>query len=168
PRGTAPMTLDDICAGTHLVEFRTPVGRSVERVALDSGARLTVRGRVRPAFALVAGGPEGGDELRMAVERALAPSDTVLIYAPPADVIADVTQGVALDEWVGREANPPADAREKIRSFSEALGAQGLAWVRPVRSGSRDVRLGLIAPGSTEPDELILAPAQPESVKAAL
>lgn len=168
PRGTAPMTLDDICAGTHLVEFRTPVGRSVERVALDSGARLTVRGRVRPAFALVAGGPEGGDELRMAVERALAPSDTVLLYAPPADVVADVTEGVALDEWFARDATPPADARERIRKFSEALGAQGLAWVRPVRPGGRELRLGLIAPGSAEPDELILVPNQPDSVKAAL
>ncbi|HEX7085565.1 MAG TPA: PDZ domain-containing protein [Vicinamibacterales bacterium] len=168
PRGTAPMTLADVCAGTHIVEFRTPVGRSVERVALDPGARLEIRGRVRPAFALVSGGPEGGDDLRVAVERALAPSDTVLLYAPPADVVADVIQGVALDEWFARDATPPADAREKIRTFSDALGAQGLAWVRPVRPGSRELRLGLIAPGSTEPDELILAPGQPESVKAVL
>src|SRR5690606_22050412 len=32
PRGTAPLTVEGVCAGTHLVEFRTPVGRSVERV----------------------------------------------------------------------------------------------------------------------------------------
>lgn len=168
PRGTAPITLEDVCAGTHVVEFRTPVGRSVERVALETGARLTVKGRVRPAFALISGGPEKGDELRMAVERALAPSDTVLVYAPPADVVADVLQGAAVDEWFGRDATRPAEARERIRTFAEALGAQGLAWVRPVRPGGQELRLGLIAPGGAEPDELILTPGQPESVKAVL
>ena len=168
PRGTAPLTVEGVCAGTHLVEFRTPVGRSVERVALDAGARLSIRGRVRPAFALVPAGAEGNDQVRIAVERALAPSDTVLLYAPPADVAADVTQGVQVDEWFAPGATPPADVRERVRALAEALGAQGLAWVRPARPDGRELRLGLIAPGSTEPDEFLLAPDQPDTVKQVL
>ena len=52
-RGEAPATIDGVCAGTHVVEFRSSVGRSVERISLEPGASLTVRGRVRPAFALL-------------------------------------------------------------------------------------------------------------------
>jgi PDZ domain/PEGA domain len=168
-RGTAPVTIDDVCAGTHLVEFRTPVGRSVERVALETGATLTVQGRVRPAFALLAA-ETVPDERRLAVERAMAASDTILLYAPPADVLKDVTaEGGPADDWFGiGGGEPPPDLRERGRKLAEALGAQGLAWVKVARPGSPEVRLSLMAPGSTDPDEFTLVLDQPDSVKQVL
>ncbi len=168
-RGTAPATIDGVCAGTHLVEFRTPVGRSVERVALETGATLTIQGHVRPAFALLTADP-GPEDHRLAIERALAGSDTILLYAPPADVLKEMAeQGAPSDDWFGLgSGEPPPDLRERARKLSEALGAQGLAWVRPARAGGSEVRLALMAPGSTDPDEFTLVLDQTDSVKQML
>lgn len=170
-RGTAPLTIDGVCAGTHIVEFRTSVGRSVERVSLEPGASLTIRGRVRPAFALLAAEGEGVDP-RLAVERAFAPAETLLLYAPPADVARDaVVQSGASPEWFGLGApgsEAPGDLRDRVRRLADSLGAQGVAWVHPVRAGSTEVRLALLAQGSTEPDELTVAPDSAASVKQAL
>jgi hypothetical protein len=170
-RGQAPATVDGVCAGTHVVEFRTSVGRAVERIALEPGASLTVRGRVRPAFALLAADTSGADP-RLAVERAFTPAETVLLYAPPADVLKEaLAQHGASADWFGLGApgaTPPADLRDRVRRLSEALGAQGLAWVQPARPGSAEVRLALLTPGSTDPDEVPVVLEQPDSVKQAL
>jgi hypothetical protein len=168
-RGESPVTIEGVCSGTHVVEFRSSVGRAVERVALESGASLTVRGRVRPAFALLSA-DVAADDPRVAVERALAPSEPVLLYAPPADVLKDVLgQSGATPTWFGlAEGDPPADLRDRARRLADALGAQGLAWVQPVVPGSKEVRVALLTPGSTEPDELRMVLDQPESVKLAL
>jgi hypothetical protein len=168
-RGESPVTIEGVCSGTHVVEFRSSVGRAVERVALESGASLTVRGRVRPAFALLSA-DVAADDPRVAVERALAPSEPVLLYAPPADVLKDVLgQSGATTTWFGlAEGDPPADLRDRARRLADALGAQGLAWVQPVVPGSKEVRVALLTPGSTEPDELRMVLDQPESVKLAL
>jgi hypothetical protein len=157
-RGQAPVTIDGVCAGTHVVEFRSSVGRAVERVALESGASLTVRGRVRPAFALLSA--EGGD----------ADPRIALLYAPAADVMSDLLrQSGATATWFGLgEGDPPADLRDRARRLADALGAQGLAWVQPVAPGAREVRVALLTPGSTEPDEIRLMLDQPDSLKQAL
>jgi hypothetical protein len=168
-RGQAPVTIDGVCAGTHVVEFRSSVGRAVERVALESGASLTVRGRVRPAFALLSA--ESGDaDPRIALERAFAPAEPVLLYAPAADVMSDLLrQSGATATWFGLgEGDPPADLRDRARRLADALGAQGLAWVQPVAPGAREVRVALLTPGSTEPDEIRLMLDQPDSLKQAL
>ena len=55
-----------------------------------------------------------------------------------------------------------------MRRLAEGLGAQGLAWVQPVRPGATEVRLALLTPGSTEPDEITVILDQPDSVKQAL
>jgi hypothetical protein len=169
-RGQAPVTIDGVCSGTHVIEFRSNVGRAVERVALDSGASLTVRGRVRPAFALLAAETGAEADPRLAVERALAPAEPVLLYAPPADVLKDVLgQSGVTATWFGlADGDPPADLRDRARRLADALGAQGLAWVQPVAAGSREVRVALLTPGSTEPDELRFVLDQPESVTRAL
>jgi hypothetical protein len=61
PRGNAPFVLPTLCEGSHVVELRSPMGRYLERVTAAAGREITIRGRVRPAFALisVAGLPEG-------------------------------------------------------------------------------------------------------------
>src|SRR5207249_1106123 len=58
-KGLAPITMEGACAGAHTVEFRGASGRAVEHVMLDAGGRLSVRGRVRPAFALLSAPPTG-------------------------------------------------------------------------------------------------------------
>ncbi len=168
-RGTAPSTLEGVCAGTHVVEFRTNVGRAVERIALEPGASLTVRGRVRPAFALLSSDAGGAADSRPAVERALAQAEMVVLYAPPPDILKEMlAQSGANADWFGvgaSDATAPADLRDRLRRLADALGAQGLAWVQPARPGASEVRIGLLTPGSTEPDELTLVLDQPESVK---
>ena len=171
-RGEAPATIDGVCAGTHVVEFRSSVGRSLERISLEPGASLTIRGRVRPAFALLTADAGTAADPRLAVERAFSAAETVVLYAPPADVLKEVVaQSGATAEWFGvgaPDANPPTDLRDRVRRLAEGLGAQGLAWVQPVRPGATEVRLALLTPGSTDPDEITVILDQPESVKQAL
>jgi PDZ domain/Tetratricopeptide repeat-like domain/PEGA domain len=171
-RGEAPATVDGVCAGTHVVEFRSSVGRSLERISLEPGASLTIRGRVRPAFALLTADAGTAADPRLAVERAFSAAETVVLYAPPADVLKEVVaQSGATAEWFGvgaPDANPPPDLRDRVRRLAEGLGAQGLAWVQPVRPGATEVRLALLTPGTTDPDEITVILDQPESVKQAL
>ena len=171
-RGEAPATIDGVCAGTHVVEFRSSVGRSVERIALEPGASLTIRGRVRPAFALLSADAGTGADPRLAVERAFGAADPIVLYAPPADVQKEMlTQSGATADWFGLGAldfKPPTDLRDRLRRLADGLGAQGLAWVQPVRAGATEVRVALLAPGSTEPDEISVILDQPDSVKQAL
>ncbi len=171
-RGEAPVTVDGVCAGTRVVEFRSNVGRSVERVALEPGARLTIRGRVRPAFALLTADVGTAADPRLAVERAFSAAETIVLYASPADVLKDVVaQNGPTAEWFGvgsTGAALPTDLRDRLRRLADGLGAQGLAWVQPVRPGATEVRLALLTPGSTEPDEIVVILDQPESVKQAL
>ena len=172
-RGESPATIEGICSGTHVVEFRSSVGRAVERVSLEPGATLTIRGRVRPAFALLAAEPGGPDDPRLGVERAFQGTETVAFYAPPADVVKDmVSQTGATAGWFGlgaaSDAPLPADLRDRLRRLADGLGAQGLAWVLPPAAGTPGLRLSLLAPGSTEPDEFTVELDQPDSVKRAL
>ena len=170
-RGQSPVTLEGICAGTHVVEFRSSVGRAVERVSLDPNASLTVRGRVRPAFALL-GADLGEADPRLAVEKTFQAVESVVLYAPPADIVKEqVTQTGASPDWFGLgepQPNLPPDLRDRLRRLADGLGAQGLAWVQPVRPGSKEVRIAMLAPGSTEPDEFTVVTDQATSVKQAL
>src|SRR6185503_6401608 len=103
----------------------------------------------------------------LAVERAFGAAQTVVLDAPPADVLKEVVaQSGATAEWFGvgaPDANPPTDLRDRVRRLAEGLGAQGLAWVQPVRPGATEVRLALLTPGSTDPDEITVILDQPES-----
>jgi predicted transcriptional regulator len=96
----------------------------------------------------------------------------VSFYAPPADVLKEaIAQSGATADWFGlgaTDAKPPADLRDRLRRLADALGAQGLGWVQPGPAGSGEVRLALLTPGSTDPDEMTLALDQPDSLKQAL
>ena len=170
-KGTAPSTFTDICAGTHLIEFRGAVGRSIERVALEPDATLTVRGRVRPAFALLSAAADAASDPRLAVERAFAGAEDVLLYAPAADAMkAALAADAATPDWFGltEGATPPTDARDRFRRLATALEAQGVAWVQPTAAGGSEVRIALVVPGSADPDPIAVTLDQPESVKQAL
>ena len=43
-KGSAPVTLSSVCAGSHTVEFRSVAGRDVQRVSLDTGGPGQRRG----------------------------------------------------------------------------------------------------------------------------
>ena len=116
-RGEAPATIDGVCAGTHVIEFRSSAGRSVERVALEPGASLTIRGRVRPAFALLSGDAGTGADPRLVVERAFGAADSVVLYAPP-----------------GRRPERGAHAKRRHGRLVRAGRARLQAADRPARS----------------------------------
>jgi hypothetical protein len=176
-RGMSPLTLDGVCAGAHVVEFKGPSGRAVHRVTLAAGEKVELHGRVRPAFALIAG-PTGGSgaaaiDPRIAVERAFADAEQLLLYAPPADVVEEVlAREPVSDEWFGvtetQATSPPVNRRERLVRLADAFDAQGIAWVRQPRPGSSEVQIALAAPGGAEPDVLTVVLDQPESVKQAL
>jgi hypothetical protein len=170
-KGTAPSTIESICAGTHLVEFSSPVGRAVERVALETGATLNVRGRVRPAFALLGADSGTAADARIAVERAFAGTEDVLLFAPSPDIVkAALAREPTMADWFGLTDGvaPPADARDRFKRLALALDTQGVAWVQVTRPGSQEIRLALAAPGSAEPDPVTVVLDQPDSVKQAI
>src|SRR6185369_14694716 len=53
PRGNAPLVMDDICQGSHVIEVRTPYGRHLKRMDLKTGQKEVFQARIRPAFAIV-------------------------------------------------------------------------------------------------------------------
>ena len=120
--------------------------------------------------------PAGRDaaiDPRIAVERAFADADQLLLYAPPADVVEEVlAREPVSDEWFGvtetQATSPPVNRRERLVRLAEAFDAQGIAWVRQSRPGSSEVQIALAAPGGAEPDVLTVVLDQPESVNRAL
>jgi hypothetical protein len=173
-KGTAPVTLSSVCAGTHTVEFRSVAGRDVQRVSLDSGAQLSVAGRLRAAFAILAAPAVAGtQDVRLAVERAFAPARGLLLYAPPADASrAAVEKEAVNDEWFGllpgQMGLPAGDRRGKLQRLSDAFDAQGIAWVRPTTPGSNEVTVALEVPGGASPDDLLVDLDRPDSVRQAV
>jgi hypothetical protein len=174
-RGTSPLTLEGICAGPHVVEFKGSGGRAVQRVTVATGQRAEVHGRVRPAFAIIAAPAAPGTAVdpRLAVERALASADQLLLYAPPADVVEEVlAREPVSDEWFGITETPaagaPVNRRERLVRLADAFDAQGVAWMRPARPGASEVQIALAAPGGAEPDLLTVVLDRPDSVKQTL
>ncbi len=169
-KGTAPVNLDSVCAGLHIVEFRGASGRAVERVSIDSGNRVTVRGRVRPAFALIAA-PSGPDP-RLAVESAFSRSTNIVLYAPPLESTAAALGREPVDDaWFGLAgdlAGTPAERRKRAENLAAAFDAQGIAWVKPSRPGSSDIQLALAVPGAANPDVLTVSLDDAASVQQAI
>ncbi len=173
-RGTSPVTLEGVCAGPHVVEFKGPSGRDVQRVTIATGQKAEVHGRVRPAFALITGPSAMAKpaDPRLAVERSLADAEQLLLYAPPSDVVEDVlAREPVSDEWFGltetAASATPANRRERLVRLAEAFDAQGVAWVRPAPAPN-EVQIALAAPGGADPDILTIQLDQPDSVKQAL
>ncbi len=174
-KGLAPITMDSACAGTHTIEFRGASGRAVERVSLDAGGKLSVKGRVRPAFALLAAPVTGSTpDPRLAVERAFASSANVALYAPPADAMkAAVDKEPVNDEWFGLvpgqdPSGSAAERRSRTDNLTTAFESQGIAWVKPSRPGSTDMQIALAVPGALQPDVLTVVVDQSDSVQTAI
>jgi hypothetical protein len=185
PRGQVPLALDEVCEGSHVVELRSPWGRYVERLDLRAGDKVTVQGAVRPAVGLlsVTGLPEGyrGTDLRLAVERALAPTKGPGLFALPADKVQQALRAESLSPgWLAfdRSRRPigaaasamtPAARLEIGGRLSKSLDAQAVAELTARPGGDRNqFLLAVLAAGSSEPDVIELALDDPASVGAAI
>lgn len=185
PRGPLPQSLDEVCEGNHVVELRAPWGRYVERVTAKAGDKLNVQGAIKPAVALlsVTGLPEGyrGTDLRLALERSLAATRAVTIFAPPAERVQQALKAEALspgwlafDRWrrpIGAPASAiTAAARMEISGrLAKALDVQGVAELTARPGGDRSqFWLSILAADGAEPDVIELELDDPASINAAV
>jgi hypothetical protein len=183
PRGSVPVTLDDVCEGPHTIELRTPYGRYVRRVDARPHDAIAIQGTVRPAFALLAvtGGREGlrgGPDLRLTIERVFGAAQAATFFAPPAEQVATALQGAQLTPgWLAfdRERRPIGDtasnftasARAELSGrLSRVLDVQGVAEVTAQPGGA--LLLSMLASGSGEPDVIEVQPDQVDSVQRAI
>jgi hypothetical protein len=170
-RGPVPLSLDDVCEGSHVVEVRSPWGRYVERLTARPGDKLNVQGVVRPAVALlsVTGLPDGyrGTDLRLALERGFAAARTMTLFGPPAEKIQQALKGEALAPgWLAFDrlrrpigatatAITPAARMEIGGRLAKALDVQGVAELTARPGGDRaQFLLSILAADSSEPDVL--------------
>jgi tetratricopeptide (TPR) repeat protein len=169
PRGPAPMTLDDICQGAHIIEVRTAYGRHIKRYDLKAGQKEAFQANVRPALAVISdsgasAGVRGGPDLRLAAETAFQEARTVTLFAPSDKAAADVLAADSLPtDWLAydvlrRPLGQAATIGEQARgtfaaSIARKLNAQGIAAVAREPGGDPSAMLLImLAPGSSEPD----------------
>jgi tetratricopeptide (TPR) repeat protein len=180
-RGPAPYTAE-LCEGEHVVELRSAAGRYVRRLDTRPGQKIDVTGAMRPAFALVsasAGGPLNTD-LRVAVERALDPVRSVLVFAPPADRVDQTLKSSQLPpDWllfdgnkrpIGTSSDIAAPMRRDLSAkIARAFDAQGVASVTiPSPVNRNRVVVSLLGAGSAEPDVVELWLDRPETIADAV
>jgi membrane-associated protease RseP (regulator of RpoE activity) len=144
-------------------------------VVLEAGGKVSVKGRVRPAFALLAAPVTGSTpDPRLAVERAFASSTNVVLYAPPSDAVkAAMDKEPVNDEWFGLvpgqdPSGSAAERRSRTDNLATAFESQGIAWVKPTRPGSTEMQIALAVPGALQPDVLTVVLDQSDSVQTAI
>ncbi len=179
-RGQAPLTTP-LCEGAHLVELRAPTGRYLQRIDAKAGQRFEVAGALRPAFALVSSTQTAlNADLRGAIERALQPLTSILVFAPPAETLDTALRAEKLlPDWLGYDANrrpfgvsaevTPAMRRDLSTKLAKTFDAQGIAAVTaPVANNRSRLVVSLLASGIAEPDVLEVNLEQPEGVASAV
>ena len=179
-RGVAPLKVDALCEGEHLVELRTPYGADSRRVTVRAGNDLTVAGVLKPTFAIVSasGAPAGSSQdYRVIVQRAFAGSRSVTLTAPPAEAADKALKANQLPaDWlatdgagrpVGASAQIAGPSRKDVSArLAETFHTQGVASVTAI-DASRVV-LSLLNSGSTAPDAIEVTLDNPASITAAL
>jgi hypothetical protein len=177
PRGVAPIVLGDVCEGDHLLELRSPAGRFFRRLSVRTGDKIDVQATLKPAFALVSASGQGDlpTDLRTTIERAFEASQTVTIFAPPADQVDQALKAQQLTaSWLAFDASRRALAqsadlstatrRELTAKIAKTLDAQGVASVTvPSAADRRRVVVSLLAAGSSEPDVLDVTIDRPDT-----
>jgi hypothetical protein len=183
PRGVAPMVLPDVCEGEHLVELRSATGRFFRRMTARTGDKVDMEATLKPAFALVSTSGQAtglNTDLRLTIERALEASQSMTIYAPPADQLDTVLKAEQLTPaWLAFDASkrPLAQSadlggvtrRDLTAKIAKAFDAQGVASVTVPSSIDRSrIVVSLLAAGSGEPDVLELTIDHPETFASAI
>lgn len=161
-----------VCAGSHVLEVRSARGRFVERREWKAGETVSLAAEMRSAVPIVIANTGTGstpDQLRAALERALASSKRVMVFAPvAAELEAALKQENVPADWL----NPsPAEGATRLskevirdigRRLSARLGVQGVA-AATVGADTYSVTMLILAAGSGEPDVLTLSLADTAS-----
>lgn len=183
PRGTAPVTLDDVCEGSRLVELRGAEGRAAQRLDVRTGEPQRVSGALKPAFAVLPAGSgvstSGVTDVRTTVERVLAQSQQITMFVPAERQLVEAFGGQPPPEqWLafdaGRRPIGAAGAinatarRDLSAKLGRELGVQGVAAVSQPSPTSHELVVALLAAGAGEPDVVALDPERPESVTGAV
>jgi hypothetical protein len=180
-KGRAPLLIEGVCEGLHLVELRSPWGRYAEKLTVRAGDRLTVAGTLKPAVAVLSvnGLPRGylGTDLRVDLERRFLATMSMTLFAPPQEKVQQALQAERLQPgWLAFDgyqrpigatsAAVTPSARLQLGSrLAKALEAQGVAELTARPGGNRsEFLLSILADGSSEPDVLELALDDPASV----
>ncbi len=182
-KGTAPVTLDDVCEGARLVELRGSQGRFVKRLIVKVGDQVTVQGALKPGFALLPAGAgvanSGVSDPRASIERALAASQRVTLFVPDARAIEDAGKSeLPPPEWLafdaghrplgGATALGAAARRELSAKLAKELDVQGVAAVTQPSPSSPELVISLLAAGAGEPDVVSILPERVDSVNRAM
>ncbi len=183
PRGVAPMMIPDVCEGEHLIELRSATGRFFRRMRARTGEKVDMDATLKPAFALVSTSGQAtglNTDLRLTIERALEASQSMTIYAPPADQLDKVLKAEQLTPaWLAFDANkrPLAQSadlgasarRDLTAKIAKTFDAQGVASVTVPSAVDRSrLVVALLAAGSGDPDVLELTIDQPQTFANAI
>jgi hypothetical protein len=171
-QGRTPAELT-VCAGRRVIEVRGPNGRFIDRREWKTGDAAAIKAELRGAFPIVSAGATPGmtpEQLRVNVERALAPAKAVLVFSPlEAELQAALREENVPPNWLGASLNPgqtPQTSRETTRELGRRLTARlGVQGVAAVSAGPEPFRVTvwLLAGGSGEPDILTINTADPAS-----
>ncbi len=162
-----------VCEGQRVIELRGRDGRFVDRRDWARGTSETLKAELRAGFPIVAA--QGttampAEQLREAVERALAGAPALLVYAPVESELAAVLQKhnapanwlAAPDGGVRTSALPREAVRDLGQKIAADLGVQGLA---AVAAGTEpyEATVVLLAAGSGDPDVITVNTADSAS-----
>lgn len=181
-RGVAPMTINDVCEGPHVIELKSQSGRYFQRVDARTGAKITIAGTLRPAFALVsASGPAAlNTDLRLTIEKQFQSLQSVTLFAPAADETAKALSAEKLPaDWLAFDSNKralgaSAEVAAVMRGdlsqrLSRQFDAQGIASVTVPSAASRNrLVVSLLAAGSSDPDVIELDLDSPDATSLAV
>lgn len=184
-KGPPPLTLE-LCKGRYSVEVRSPLGRSIDQLDVETDGKYPIQPRLRPTFAILSVSLfpstfRSGSDLREEVQRVLNRAATVGFYVPPTTEVDAARQTEKLEaDWLSfdRTRNPLTDAARNIVpagriAFSERLSrrldVQGVAAITKASDTDfRRVFVTLLSAGSGEPDVLEVKLDEPKSIELAL
>lgn len=180
-RGIAPFTTE-LCEGEHTIDMRSAVGRLSRKVDARAGQKIDVSGTPKPSFALVSSSGQAAlnTDLRVTVQRALESTQSIFVFAPPADAMDRALKAEKLPpEWLAFDATKrPVGVSGEINTtmrkelsakVAKAFDAQGVASVTiPPKSSPNRVIVSLIGSGSGEPDVLDLSLDRPDTITSAI
>ena len=175
-RGKGSLDLE-VCEGTHAIEVRGAAGRFVDRREWKAGAKAALTASLRRAFPVVVVRTTEGmpaDQVRNAVERAMAPATGVLVYAPPEAELQAALKGTSMPPdflasvaQIGAAQVSVEGTREVGRKVSSALGVQGIAGISP-GSDAYTFVVSLLAAGSGLPDVITINTADATTARRSL
>ena len=181
-RGVAPMTINDVCEGAHVVELKSQSGRYFQRLDARTGAKVNITGTLRPAFAIVsASGPAAlNTDLRLTIEKQFQSSQSVTLFAPPADDTAKALTTEKLPpDWLAYDSNKrPIGASAEVAAvmrgdlsqrLSRTFDSQGIASVTVPSAATRNrLVVSLLAAGSSDPDVIEIDLDSPDATSMAV